>query len=145
MIGYVMVGTNDLEASTKFYDAVLDTLGLTRGLTDTDYIGYGSKTAPENIEFYLTKPFDPEELLLLSSLLEQSGTKITSSQNSMEIKKDNKVINSLDISTAPYPGFPTDLQAQFMALMALGSGISCLLYTSPSPRDATLSRMPSSA
>ena len=41
MIGYVMVGTNDLEASTKFYDAVLDTLGLTRGLTDTDYIGYG--------------------------------------------------------------------------------------------------------
>ena len=60
MIGYVMVGTNDLEASTKFYDAVLDTLGLTRGLTDTDYIGYGSKTSPKNIEFYLTKPFDGE-------------------------------------------------------------------------------------
>lgn len=69
---------------------------------------------------------NPEELLLLSNLLEQSGTKITSSQNSMEIKKDNKVINSLDISTAPYPGFPTDLQAQFMALMALGSGISII-------------------
>ena len=69
---------------------------------------------------------NPEELLLLSNLLEQSGTKITSSQNMMEIKKDNKVINSLDISTAPYPGFPTDLQAQFMALMALGSGISII-------------------
>ena len=69
-----MVGTNDLEASTKFYDAVLDTLGLTRGLTDTDYIGYGSKTSPENIEFYLTKPFDPEELLLrINNILKRTN------------------------------------------------------------------------
>ena len=60
MIGYVMVGTNDLESSAKFYDSVLDTLGLTRGSTDTDYIGYGSKTSPERIEFYHTKPFDGE-------------------------------------------------------------------------------------
>ena len=55
-----MIGTNNLDASAKFYDAVLDTLGLTRRLTDTDYIGYGSKTSPENIEFYLTKPFNGE-------------------------------------------------------------------------------------
>lgn len=61
MIGYVMVGTNNIEASAKFYDAVLDTFGLTRGLTDSDYVGYGSKTTPEKIEFYLTKPFDGEK------------------------------------------------------------------------------------
>ena len=67
---------------------------------------------------------NPNEILLLSNLLQQSGTKITTSQNQMKIKKDNHIINSIDISTAPYPGFPTDLQAQFMTLMALGNGKS---------------------
>ena len=67
---------------------------------------------------------NPNEILLLSNLLQQSGTKITTSKNQMKIKKDNHIINSIDISTAPYPGFPTDLQAQFMTLMALGNGKS---------------------
>ena len=65
---------------------------------------------------------NPNEILLLSNLLQQSGTKITTSKNQMKIKKDNHIINSIDISTARYPGFPTDLQAQFMTLMALGNG-----------------------
>tara|TARA_B100000767_G_scaffold114590_1_gene109284 strand:- start:630 stop:1007 length:378 start_codon:yes stop_codon:yes gene_type:complete len=61
MIGYVMVGTNDLIASAKFYDPVLASLGLARGLTGPDYIAYGSKETPEKIEFYLTKPFNGKE------------------------------------------------------------------------------------
>ena len=61
MIGYVMVGTNDLTASAKFYDPVLASLGLARGLTGPDYIAYGSKETPEKIEFYLTKPFNGKE------------------------------------------------------------------------------------
>jgi len=67
---------------------------------------------------------NPDEITLLSNLLRESGTKITTSKNLMKIKKDNKIINSIDVSTAPYPGFPTDLQAQFMTLMALGNGKS---------------------
>ena len=67
---------------------------------------------------------NPNEILLLSNLLQQSGTKITTSKNQMKIKKNDNFINSIDISTAPYPGFPTDLQAQFMTLMALGNGKS---------------------
>ena len=69
---------------------------------------------------------NPDEITLLSNLLRDSGTKITTSKNLMKIKKDNKIINSIDVSTAPYPGFPTDLQAQFMTLMALGNGKSSI-------------------
>ena len=35
-------------------------------------------------------------------------------------------LESIDITTRPYPGFPTDLQAQFMALITLAKGTSCL-------------------
>ena len=69
---------------------------------------------------------NPDEITLLSNLLRESGTKITTSKNLMKIKKDNKIINSIDVSTAPYPGFPTDLKAQFMTLMALGNGKSSI-------------------
>ena len=54
MIGYVMVGTNDLNDAANFYDPVLETLGLIRGITDAEYIGYGSIQSPKLIEFYLT-------------------------------------------------------------------------------------------
>ena len=39
------------------------------------------------------------------------------------VKKDN-IINPINITTKPFPGFPTDMQAQFMALMTLANGIS---------------------
>jgi len=35
-------------------------------------------------------------------------------------------IQSVDMKTWPYPGFPTDMQAQFMALMSLGNGVSLI-------------------
>ncbi|XOF34838.1 MAG: UDP-N-acetylglucosamine 1-carboxyvinyltransferase [Candidatus Electrothrix sp. YB6] len=38
-------------------------------------------------------------------------------------------LQSVDITTMPYPGFPTDLQAQFMALMLLGTGVSIIHET----------------
>ena len=69
---------------------------------------------------------NPDELTLLSNLLRETGTEITTYKNLMKIKKDNKIINSINVSTAPYPGFPTDLQAQFMTLMALGNGKSSI-------------------
>ena len=72
------------------------------------------------------KGVNPNEIDLLTNLLEQSGTKISSDGKRLNIKKDNKIIKPMDISTAPYPGFPTDLQAQFMALMALGNGRSTI-------------------
>ena len=56
MIGYVMVGTNDLSKSIIYYDALLDLLDLKRVDTSDEYAGYASKNNSENIEFYVTKP-----------------------------------------------------------------------------------------
>ena len=56
MIGFVMIGTNDLEASSKFYDAILLPLGIIKVLTGERYIGYAKKNNPEKIEIYVTKP-----------------------------------------------------------------------------------------
>jgi UDP-N-acetylglucosamine 1-carboxyvinyltransferase len=41
----------------------------------------------------------------------------------------NRRIKSVDVKTLPYPGFPTDMQAQFMVLMALGKGLSVISET----------------
>ena len=43
MIGFVMVGTNNLEKATKFYDTLLDTIELERVVTNEKYAGYASK------------------------------------------------------------------------------------------------------
>jgi len=44
-------------------------------------------------------------------------------------KKDAPALRSVDIRTMPYPGFPTDLQAQFMALMTIADGVSVIHET----------------
>ena len=58
MIGYVMVGTNNLPASTEFYDIILEPLDLVRVYTEDDMVAYASKSQPEEIEFYVCKPFN---------------------------------------------------------------------------------------
>ena len=61
MIGYVMVGTNNLDAAIKFYDEVLEVIGLSRNETvENDYAAYGKKDTHE-IEFYITKQFNKKE------------------------------------------------------------------------------------
>lgn len=47
----------------------------------------------------------------------------------INIKMNNDVINGVDIITEPYPGFPTDIQAQFMALMTVCNGASMITET----------------
>ena len=61
MIGFVMVGTNDLQASSKFYDVVLAPLGLIKVETSETYVGYAQKNNQEKVEFYITKPFNKEK------------------------------------------------------------------------------------
>ena len=51
------------------------------------------------------------------------GVKILKKKNSLEILK-NKKLKKISIATKPYPGFPTDLQAQLMVLMTQAKGIS---------------------
>ena len=60
MIGYVMVGTNNLEQAIKFYDKVLEVISLERIETDNIYAAYAKKGS-KDIEFYVTKPFNEKE------------------------------------------------------------------------------------
>tara|TARA_B100000674_G_C37353094_1_gene695031 strand:+ start:162 stop:545 length:384 start_codon:yes stop_codon:yes gene_type:complete len=61
MLGYVMVGTNDLDRSIKFYDELLKVLDLERTDSDNIYAGYSQKNSEGKIEFYVTKPFNKKE------------------------------------------------------------------------------------
>ena len=54
--------------------------------------------------------------------LKLSGAVITLSENSIHLTMSENTIAPVDISTAPFPGFPTDMQAQFTVLNALSSG-----------------------
>jgi UDP-N-acetylglucosamine 1-carboxyvinyltransferase len=64
----------------------------------------------------------------LINKLRDTGMKITPTENGLKVSSAKK-INSVDIKTLPYPGFPTDLQAQIMAYMAIGSGLSVISET----------------
>jgi UDP-N-acetylglucosamine 1-carboxyvinyltransferase len=55
--------------------------------------------------------------------LREAGCEITIDGSDIRIQRHGP-IRSVDMSTSPHPGFPTDVQAQFMALMALGDGVS---------------------
>ena len=64
----------------------------------------------------------------LIKLLNKMGSKITLKKNSLKIFPTKK-ISGCEVKTAPYPGFPTDLQAQIMALMCLADGDSQIRET----------------
>jgi catechol 2,3-dioxygenase-like lactoylglutathione lyase family enzyme len=61
MIGYVMVGTNNLDQSVKFYDELLKILNLERTEKDDVCAGYSQKGGNGKVEFYVTKPVNKEK------------------------------------------------------------------------------------
>ena len=61
MIGFVMVGTNNLDKAIKFYDTLLKVIELERVVTNEKYIGYASKEKSDEIEFYVTNPVNKEK------------------------------------------------------------------------------------
>jgi UDP-N-acetylglucosamine 1-carboxyvinyltransferase len=71
---------------------------------------------------------NPAHLPALLEKLNAAGLQIKEFDNSITVKSTGKV-QSIDIKTQPYPGFPTDLQAQLMALMSTASGLSVLTET----------------
>ncbi len=70
----------------------------------------------------------PNDLRSLLDILKSAGATITENDTSIVIKGNDK-INSVDIETAPFPGFPTDLQAQVMTLMTIAGGKSKITET----------------
>ncbi|ADZ71528.1 UDP-N-acetylglucosamine 1-carboxyvinyltransferase [Polymorphum gilvum] len=62
-------------------------------------------------------------------VLRQTGAEITETNSGLRIYRNGNGIASVDVTTEPYPGFPTDLQAQFMALMTRAHGHSRITET----------------
>jgi UDP-N-acetylglucosamine 1-carboxyvinyltransferase len=60
----------------------------------------------------------PEHVESLTRRLVQSGVKVDTQENRIRVRGKRR-IDSVDVITSPYPGFPTDMQAQYMALMSI--------------------------
>ncbi len=67
----------------------------------------------------------PEHLHAVLDKLREAGVKVERSGPALKISRGGR-LKSVDITTLPYSGFPTDVQAQMMALMALTPGISII-------------------
>ena len=81
--------------------------------------------------------------MALTDVLTQVGVKVIQEKNGVRIKPGYR-FSPVNISTYPYPGFPTDLQAQYMALMALTPGVSVVtdkVYPDRFIHAAELNRM----
>eukprot|EP01037_Dinobryon_pediforme_P006995 gene6995-7064_t len=61
--------------------------------------------------------------------LEQTGATVTEVANGVRVQRNGGGIQAVDVTTQPFPGFPTDLQAQFMALMTKANGTSRITET----------------
>jgi UDP-N-acetylglucosamine 1-carboxyvinyltransferase len=61
--------------------------------------------------------------------LTRAGATVTAHEGGVTVEREPGAIRPVDMLTAPFPGFPTDLQAQFMALMALADGASVIRET----------------
>jgi UDP-N-acetylglucosamine 1-carboxyvinyltransferase len=70
----------------------------------------------------------PETLEATLEKLREAGTTIRTGESHIEIDADGRP-NSVSVRTAPYPGFATDMQAQFMALAAIGNGTAVITET----------------
>ena len=72
---------------------------------------------------------DSNHLLSVISKLEDIGCKLIYDRKNIEIDATDYEINPIDISTGLFPGFPTDMQAQWTALMTLSNGTSSVTDT----------------
>jgi UDP-N-acetylglucosamine 1-carboxyvinyltransferase len=69
-----------------------------------------------------------QQMETVASKLRESGMEIDSDGEGARVL-GNRRIRSVDVKTQPYPGFPTDMQAQFMVLMSLAKGLSVISET----------------
>ena len=67
----------------------------------------------------------PEHIEPLLAKLREAGAELVREDGGVRVRSDGaRSLRGTDISTAPHPGFPTDMQAQFMAVMTLAQGTS---------------------
>ena len=71
---------------------------------------------------------EPDLIGAAMEAMEHAGVAFSSGRNGLTIRREGG-LNCVDVTTAPFPGFPTDMQAQMMALMATARGTSVITET----------------
>ncbi|MFH0753515.1 MAG: UDP-N-acetylglucosamine 1-carboxyvinyltransferase [Candidatus Omnitrophota bacterium] len=77
---------------------------------------------------FVIRDIDYSQLMALDDILAKVGVRVQADKHCVRVKPA-KVIRPMSITTYPFPGFPTDLQAQYMALMTLANGVSVIRDT----------------
>ena len=72
---------------------------------------------------------NPNRLIKVLDKLSETGAKVETSENSISLTMDKDRPKPVDITTAPFPEFPTDMQAQFSVINALANGVSNIYET----------------
>ena len=72
------------------------------------------------------KKIEPKTIQVLTNKLIEMGVNVSYGENWVEADATSSEITCVDIDTEPFPGFPTDMQAQFMALNTIATG-SCII------------------
>lgn len=103
------------------------------------YAGFEFENIPDRIETgtYMVaaaitggniklKNTDPTLLQSVIAKLEQTGSTVTTTKTQIHVKAGKEIV-SCDIETLPHPGFPTDMQAQFVSLLSLGNS-DCVVH-----------------
>ena len=72
---------------------------------------------------------NPNRLIKVLDKLSETGAKVKTSENSISLTMDKDKPKPVDITTAPFPEFPTDMQAQFSVINALANGVSNIYET----------------
>lgn len=62
----------------------------------------------------------------LAEVLERAGVEVMEIPSGVKVSRNGGVLRAVDVSTEPFPGFPTDMQAQIMALMATAEGAAMI-------------------
>ena len=75
------------------------------------------------------KNTDPNTLDAVLVKLKEAGAEITTGENWIELNMHGKRPKAVSVRTAPYPAFPTDMQAQFTALNAVAEGVGLITET----------------
>jgi len=71
----------------------------------------------------------PDILEAILQKLSEAGAKITTGEDWIELDMTGRQLTAVNLHTAPYPAFPTDMQAQFIALNAVAKGTSTITET----------------
>ena len=110
----IIIKQNEIKNSKIVHNIIFDRIEL------GTYMIAGALVSKKNLTI---NKIDPKIIKSEIDVLKKIGVQITKKKSSIIIKKSKK-LKKIKISTRPYPGFPTDLQAQLMVLLTQANGIS---------------------